>query len=180
MPSGLKNTARVTGSAWWPLLVLMLGAVASAHAIEPYKWVDAEGGTHFSDEPPARPPPGGVEGPHRPTVKEVMERDKRLALERRIAELEARRVEAERRAAAAARARALAPEPKIESPYSCGEARGFAAYFARTDQEFYRTDKQGGFIRMNEAERLATLREWQRAVKLLCKQKGKRGRAQGG
>jgi len=165
---GLKSAARVIGLRWMPMLALMLAAAPVTQAVQPFKWVDAEGNTHFADRPPEHPPASGVQGPHRPTVKEVMEQDRRLARQRRIAELRAREIEAERQAAEAARARALAPKPKIESSYSCADARGFAAYYARTDQEFYQAGKQGGFTRMSEAQRLATMQEWQRAVKLLC------------
>ncbi len=156
------------------LIAALLAPAAGAGAVTLYQWVDEQGGVHFADRPPEKEPPGGYEGPKPPTVGEALEREREEAERRRREEEAARRAreaeEARRRAA-----EAKLEEPRIESPYTCEQARAFSRFFARGDVNLYRRDPGGRFRPTTPAERQATASQWREAVTLLCREQAAAG-----
>jgi hypothetical protein len=161
-----SHRTRVHASRLGAALAALAFAYVTASAAELYRWVDEQGGVHLSDRPPDVMPPGGYQGPHPPTIGEVLEQERVDERERRAAERRRRLEDAEREAALAA----SAPKGKVHSSYDCEQARGFVESYSRARQELFTREPDGSFRRSTPEEISATLAQWREAAEILCQE----------
>ena len=154
-----------------PLLALLLGLAPAAPAQDLYQWTDADGVTQFSDTPP---PPDLRRAGDGVTVGEWLagqeEAERRARREAMRAAIEAASAPAEPEGEETPAQPWEQARERVESPYTCEEARDILAAQQRPGTRLYAMNEEGRFVRSTEEEVQATIAEWQQAVATLCRE----------